>query len=113
MRKTYKGFLLIELCAGIVLMIFFTGIFTFWHSGITASYADQIRRTKALFLASSSIEEFKTFKKVSHRKSDDYTVRWDVKREQDFRSFGYFTIKVSWMNAGKERSVCLQTGVDL
>ena len=113
MRKTYKGFLLIEVCAGIVLMILFTGILGSWHSRITVSYADQIRRTKALFLAGSSIEQFKAFKKVSHRKNDDYTVRWEVKPEQALRSFGYFTVTVSWMNTGKERSVCLQTGVDL
>lgn len=105
-----RGFLLLELAFGMLLISFFSCWFALWHTGFIESQQHTILTLKALNRAASAIEEFKAFKKVPHNRSSIFTLSFDI-CPTEIASYVYATVTVVWQERDKKQSITLKTGI--
>ncbi len=113
MQKFYAGFLLVELTVGIFLTLFFGSLLIGWQAQLSRSYYAIKKRTQALTLASSLIEEYTLFRKVPHPKSEGFAVDFKTKRDTYLPNYEYIEVSVSWKDGKNRKTVHLKAGIDL
>lgn len=106
-----KGFLLIELAAALLVITLISGLLAFWQANLTTTCQNIKKRTQALFLATSLIEEYKAFKTIPLKKRDSFAIRFDVEPAQNLPSFVYVTVFIDWELHTIPHKLCIKSGV--
>lgn len=109
MLSSKRGFLLLEVCLGILLSVLISSTLAYWHMKVLNANQYFTKRNQALCLARSLLEEFTVSQKVP-RTWKDYNLQWQITPTR-LPSFKQVVVTVTWKRGRVEESVRLATGI--
>jgi hypothetical protein len=110
LKLTSHGFLLVELCGTLVVLLVLSFILSLWYLHITQEQAYLVRRSNALIYACSLLEKVRAFGSIPQENHSIYKISWDNVPDRFLKNYMHVTVKVMWQEQAKKHTVSLTTG---
>lgn len=111
MRLCAKGFLLIELCASLLLVMLLMGTLSVWYIHFHDHQSMVTKRVTALLYATSLLEYMRNRKVMPRHKLEGFKASWTIVPDKMVAEFKTVTLRVSWQEKGRTHLVQLKTGM--